>query len=206
VSRLIRLANKLEFFLGYLVRMASKRSHRGVTRAEWLDMALKSVCKKGIAGLTVQGLARSLGIAKAGFYWHFRDRDELLRQLLDYWVHEITEVITKNVEVLALEPKSRLVRTAELILENDLTRYEIAIRQWALEDREAARAVRQADRIRLDFVRGAFSELGFENDDLETRAMLFTCYHTWESPMFGEISRKRRRELIAKRIELLTKL
>jgi len=110
------------------------------------------------------------------------------------------------VEVLALEPKSRLVRTAELILENDLTRYEIAIRQWALEDREAARAVRQADRIRLDFVRGAFSELGFENDDLETRAMLFTCYHTWDSPMFGEISRKRRCELIAKRIELLTKL
>ena len=168
-------------------------------------MALKSVCTKGIAGLTVQGLARSLGIAKAGFYWHFRDRDELLRQLLDYWVHEITLVITENVEVLALEPKSRLVRAAELILENDLTRYEIAIRQWALEDREAARAVRQANRIRLDFVRGAFAELGFKGDDLETRAMLFTCYHTWEAPMFQEISRKRRRELIAKRIEILTR-
>lgn len=184
--------------------MANKRSRRGVTRAEWLDMALKTASKKGFVGLTVQELARSLGIAKAGFYWHFRDRDELLRQLLDYWVHEITEVITKNVEVLALEPKSRLMRTAEIILENDLTRYEIAIRQWALEDREAARAVRQANRIRLDFVRGGFSELGFENDDLEMRAMLFTCYHTWESPMFGDISRKRRRELIAKRIELLT--
>jgi hypothetical protein len=36
------------------------------------------------------------------------------------------------------------------------------------------------------------------------RAMLFTCYHTWEAPMFWKISRKRRRELIAKRIDLLT--
>jgi len=187
-----------------MVRMAGQRSHRGVTRAEWLDMALKSVCTKGIAGLTVQELSRSLGIAKAGFYWHFRDRDELLRQLLDYWLHEITEVVTKNVEVLALEPKNRLVRTAELILENDLTRFEIAIRQWALEDRKAAQAVRQANRMWLDFVRGAFSELGFKGDDLETRAMLFTCYHTWEAPMFREISRKRLRELIAKRIEILT--
>ena len=141
--------------------MTDKKSNRGVTRAEWLDMALQSVSAKGIAGLTVQGLARSLGIAKAGFYWHFRDREELLRQLLDYWNHEITEVITQNVELLALEPKSRLVRTAELILENDLTRYEIAIRQWAMEDREAARAVRQTNRMRLDFVRTAFSELGF---------------------------------------------
>jgi hypothetical protein len=36
------------------------------------------------------------------------------------------------------------------------------------------------------------------------RTMLFTCYHSWESSMFPEISRKRRRELIAKRIDLLT--
>ena len=184
--------------------MTDKKSHRGVTRAEWLDMALQSVSAKGIAGLTVQGLARSLGIAKAGFYWHFRDREELLRQLLNYWNHEITEVITQNVEVLALEPKSRLVRTAELILENDLTRYEIAIRQWAMEDREAARAVRQTNRMRLDFARTAFSELGFKGDDLEARTMLYTCYHTWEAPMFREIPRKRRRALIAKRIEILT--
>jgi hypothetical protein len=56
----------------------------------------------------------------------------------------------------------------------------------------------------LDFVRDALSELGFTGDDLEMRSMLFVCYHTWELPMFREISRKRRRELIAKRIELLT--
>ena len=45
--------------------------------------------------------------------------------------------------------------------------------------------------------------LGFTGDDLEMRSMLFVCYHAWESPMFREISRKRRREQIAKRIELL---
>jgi hypothetical protein len=93
---------------------------------------------------------------------------------------------------------------AEMILDYDLTRYEIAIRQWALQDAEAARAVRKANRLRLEFARNALSELGFKGDDLEVRAMLFVCYHSWESPMFREISRKRRRELITKRIELLT--
>jgi hypothetical protein len=44
----------------------------------------------------------------------------------------------------------------------------------------------------------------FVGDDLDMWAMLFVCYHTWEAPMFREVSRKRRRELIAKRIELLT--
>jgi len=98
-----------------------------------------------------------------------------------------------------------LTRTAELILEYDLTRYEIPIRQWALQDAMAARAVRKVNRIRLDYIGGAFSELGFTGDDLEMRTMLFTCYHSWESPMFREISRKRRRDQIAKRIELLTR-
>ena len=91
-----------------------------------------------------------------------------------------------------------------MILDYDLTRYEIPIRQWALQDVLAARAVRKVNRLRLDFLKGAFSELGFTGDDLDMRAMLFTCYHTWEAPMFREISRKRRRELIAKRIDLLT--
>jgi hypothetical protein len=36
------------------------------------------------------------------------------------------------------------------------------------------------------------------------RTMLLVCYHSWESPMFREISRKRRRDQITKRIELLT--
>ncbi|MEN8800875.1 MAG: hypothetical protein ABF297_02765 [Thiogranum sp.] len=60
-----------------------------------------------------------------------------------------------------------------MILDYDLTRYEIAIRQWALQDPEAARVVRKVNRFRLDFVRRALSELGFTDDDLEMRAMLF---------------------------------
>jgi len=91
-----------------------------------------------------------------------------------------------------------------MILDYELTRYEIAIRQWAVQDTEAGRAVRKVNRIRLDFVRKALSELGFTGDDLEMRTMLFVCYQSWESPMFREISLKRRRQLIAKRIELIT--
>lgn len=185
--------------------MKRTRVRRGISKAEWLEAGLQALSEGGIAGITVEGLAKSLGIAKAGFYWHFKNRDDLLRQLLDYWTHEVTEVVTSNPEVLALEPKPRLARTAEMILEYDLTRYEIPIRQWALQDALAARAVRKVNRIRLDYIGGAFSELGFTGDDLDMRTLLFTCYHTWETPMFREISRKRRRELIARRIELLTR-
>jgi len=166
-------------------------------------MALDVLETDGIAGVRIEILAKRLGISKSGFYWHFKNRDHLLKDMLDYWSHEVTGVITANTEILTLEPKDRLTRTAEMILEYDLTRYEIPVRQWALQDAVAARAVKKVNRIRLDFISGAFAELGFTGDDLDMRSMLFVCYHTWELSMFREIPRKRRRELIAKRIELL---
>ena len=180
-----------------------KKKTRRISKAQWLDMALEVLETDGVAGVRIEILAKRLEISKSGFYWHFKNRDHLLKDMLDYWTHELTEVATENPQLLTLKPKSRLIKTAEMILEHDLTRYEIPIRQWALQDAVAARAVRKVNRIRLDYIGGAFSELGFTGDDLDMRAMLFACYHSWEAPMFREISRKRRHKLIAKRIELL---
>jgi AcrR family transcriptional regulator len=181
-----------------------KKKTQRVSKAQWLDISLEVLETDGIAGVRIEILAKRLGISKSGFYWHFKNRDQLLKELLNHWSRELTEVATTNPEMLALEPKNRIIKTAEMILEYDLTRYEIPIRQWALHDAVAARAVKKVNRLRLSFLSEAFSELGFTGDDLDMRVMLFVCYHTWESPMFREISRKRRRELIAKRIELLT--
>ena len=177
--------------------------HRGVSRAGWLEAGLNALGARGVIGVTIEGLAKDLGIAKAGFYWHFKNRDQLLQQILEYWTHEVTEVVSENRQIAEQPPGERLRATAEMILDYDLTRYEIPIRLWALHDDRAARAVEIVNKKRLDFVRAAFAELGFKGDDLEMRSLLFTCYQTWESPMFREISVERRRQLIEKRIDLL---
>ncbi len=184
--------------------MSRAKVTRGLSKADWLEGALDLLDKTSVTGLTIEKLARSLSISKSGFYWHFQDRDELLGEMLDYWIHEITEVVVRNPELMAMDPKDRLTVAAEMIFAHRLTRYEITVRQWALEDREAAKAVRKVNRIRLKYVRDALSELGFAGDELEMRTLLFVCYHTWELPMFPEISKKRLQALIAKRIELLT--
>ena len=128
----------------------------------------------------------------------------LMQQLLNHWIGETTAVVTAAEELLALDPKARLVRAAEMVVDDDLARYDLAIRQWALEDALTARAVRKVDRMRLDFMRAAFAELGFTGDDLEMRTLLFVCYELGAA-MLRELSRERRRALIAKRVELLTR-
>jgi len=184
--------------------MTKEKVRRGVSRAQWLEVAMVRLRDHSVADITVEGLAKELGIARSGFYWHFKSREGLLGALLDYWVHEVTEVITNNVEIDGLEPKARLIKCAEMIHELDLTRYEVGIRQFSLRDKRAFRAVKKANKLRMDFIRKAFSELGFTGDDLEMRTMLFACYHTWEATMFPGVSRKRRRELIGKRLDFLT--
>lgn len=100
----------------------SQKIRRGISKAEWLEAGLQALCTGSVTDITVEGLARSLGIAKAGFYWHFKSRDDLLHQLLDYWVHEITEVAAENPQLLALEPKKRLITIAEMIPDGVLGR------------------------------------------------------------------------------------
>jgi AcrR family transcriptional regulator len=182
-----------------------EKPRRGVSKAEWQEAGLKAISEGGISAITIEGLARSLGINKSGFYWHFKNRDDLLRQLLEYWTHEITEVISENPEILKIEPRQRLVRIAEMILDYDLNRYEMGIRHWAMQDAGAARAVKKVNQLRLDFIGKAFSELGFTGEDLEMRSMLFVGYHSSESIIFREVSTKRRRQMITKRIDLLTR-
>ena len=183
--------------------MTNDKTRRGVSQAEWLEAALQQLSETSVAEIRIEKLARSLGVSKTGFYWHFDDRDQLLEMLLEYWTHEMTEVVTANPLLIGLEPKARLIKTAEMILDNDLVRYEIGVRQWALSNKDAAKAVRKVNRIRLKFIKQAFLDYGFTGVDAETRALMFTVYHTWETPMFPEFSRKKRRELIEKRIDLL---
>ena len=103
-----------------------------------------------------------------------------------------------------MEPRARLQKTAEMLHDYRLTRYEMGIRQWALQDQGAAKIVRKANLMRMEYLMLALSELGIEGEDAEMRAMTFLCYVTWEPHTFHEVTRKKRRSMIAARVKMLT--
>ena len=171
-----------------------KQPRKRVTKAEWQERALKVLASEGVQGVRIERMARDLGIAKSGFYWHFRDRRDLLQSILEYWAHEFTAIITQNPELLEGDPKKRLYDTMCLILDHDLTKYDLAIRDWAAHDPAAAKAVRSVYRMRLDFVRSIFSDLGFRGRQLEMRTRLFVAYHSWEEATFDDLTKDERRQ------------
>jgi AcrR family transcriptional regulator len=177
---------------------------RGLSRTDWIEVALDTLESEGIQGVKVERLAAKLKIARSSFYWHFKNQRDLLDHLLAYWAHEYTGVATDNEELRKLAPKDRLLRTMEMISNYNLVRFEVPIRAWADHDPAVKKAVDKAYEMRLDFAREAFSEMGFEGADLEMRTRLFVCYHTWEQAMFGGQSSRGASTLRRLRLELLT--
>ncbi|MGI9242176.1 MAG: TetR/AcrR family transcriptional regulator [Verrucomicrobiales bacterium] len=178
---------------------------RRVSKAEWLQTALDSLEEEGVDGIRVERIARRLGISKSGFYWHFKDRDDLRRQIIEYWAHEYTEVVTINPQFAVGTPEERLERIMMMIIEHDLTRYDLEMKTWGKTDPEIARRVRQVFRLRLKFSRDIFREMGFTGDELEVRTRMFIGYHSWERVTFDSESKKALKKFIPAKLALLTR-
>lgn len=54
-----------------------------MTRERWASEALKALGAGGLSAVSVERLARRLGVTKGSFYWHFKNRDALLSAALE---------------------------------------------------------------------------------------------------------------------------
>ena len=176
-----------------------------VSKADWLAQALDILQSDGIEGVRVERLARELGVAKSGFYWHFSDRDALLKEMLRHWSDEFTESVLVSPKTCEGSASDRLFNVMEMVEEQELARYDLAVRAWAEHDRSAQRTLRRVYRRRLGFLTELFKELGFRGQELEMRARLFTVYHSWQQTFDHKGSRAKRLALRKLRHKLLIK-
>jgi AcrR family transcriptional regulator len=144
-------------------------------KPQWLNAGLEALRRGGVAAVRVERLAADLGITKGSFYWHFRDRGELLDAVLEYWEREMTDVEFERVRAVRGLP-ARLQALAEDVLEKGMGRYDPAIRAWARTDRKVAAAVAQVDRRRLRALGALFAEGGFTGVEARVRARLFYTF------------------------------
>jgi AcrR family transcriptional regulator len=67
--------------------MAETQVRKGAdTRERLLDAAETAVLEKGFAGTSIDELIAAVGITKSGFFYHFRDKGDLAKALLQRYV------------------------------------------------------------------------------------------------------------------------
>jgi TetR/AcrR family transcriptional regulator, transcriptional repressor for nem operon len=63
------------------------------TRARILDVAYDAIVHKGFAATSIDELVEAAGITKSGFFYHFKDKNDLARQLLERFLAEDSEIL-----------------------------------------------------------------------------------------------------------------
>lgn len=74
------------------VQSGEPQTGRGArTRERILDLAQEAIIEKGFQATSIEELVDAAGITKSGFFYHFRDKQDLARQLVERWVAEDDE-------------------------------------------------------------------------------------------------------------------
>jgi TetR/AcrR family transcriptional repressor of nem operon len=64
------------------------RSKGERTRERLLDLTYESVIRKGFAATSIEELVEAAGITKSGFFYHFKDKSDLARQLIESYTQK----------------------------------------------------------------------------------------------------------------------
>ncbi|HET9643684.1 MAG TPA: TetR/AcrR family transcriptional regulator [Burkholderiaceae bacterium] len=161
-----------------------------MTPERWVDAATGLLVDKGIDSVSVDVLARMLGVTRGSFYWHFKDRDDLLRNVLQAWREAATDQLTGRFEHNESDPRTLVKELLSLPFRGRsaqrAARIELAIRGWARRDPVARQAVDDADARRLSYIAQVFSSLGFPIAEARARAFMLYAYELAESLLSGQ--------------------
>lgn len=90
------------------------------TRERLLDCAYDAIIHKGFAGTSIDELVEAAGITKSGFFYHFKDKGDLARQLLVRFLAEddaVMDQLTVRAQQLVDDPLQRFLLFLNLYAE-----------------------------------------------------------------------------------------
>ncbi len=156
-----------------------KPARTALDRDAWIRGAVDVVAADGMDGLRVEVLAKRLGVTKGSFYWHFKDRRDLIDAVLDTWREGRIRDIRKQTAAEPGQELAALHHTIDVYAAAKNRKgiaIEAAIRMWARQDPPTAAVVEEVDATRLDCTRALFVALGLSEAEAKARSVLLYAY------------------------------
>ena len=172
------------------------------SKKSWLNAALKALASGGIDKVRVESLAKNLGVTKGSFYWHFKDREQFLDELLNFWAEQSTQTVIANPDY-PTDSRARVRAVAKDIVRHDLGKMDPHIRSWTQYDKRRARVVAKIDKVRFEFLRDLFLAAGFSMSGSDLRAQSLYRYVLGEQFISVRESMSQRLERMQAHVDLL---
>lgn len=152
-----------------------------LTREDWIRAALVAIAERGSAEVAVERLAVSLGATKGSFYWHFRDRGELVTEALGLWEREGTDDFIAAFSRVT-DPVDRLRRLLTAAMDDEDNEHGAADAALlaAGADPVIAAVIQRVQAKRVGFLVGCFRDIGFPPAESRHRARIaYSIYLGW---------------------------
>ena len=154
-------------------------------RIGWIEGAFEALAEEGLPGMRVEALAKRFGVTKGSFYWHFKDRRDLVGAVLSAWT--AARISEADGDAAAGVENARLRR----LIAGDggdcrEVAVELAVRDWARRDAQAAAAVEAVDRHRDETARRLFAAAGYGDDEAASRSRLLCAYLLGQRLLAGD--------------------
>lgn len=135
-----------------ITKMPSKKR-----KAQILSVATELFAKTGYEGTSLRDVAEKCGMTKAALYYHFADKEALLRSVVEYRMTRLNDIIdTALLDIPEDEPLGRIrafVRASGRHIDNDRAGWVVGSRIFwsidAIADRDAVIALRDRYEGRL---------------------------------------------------------
>ena len=139
-----------------------------IGRDEWIGAATAALAEGGVDAVRVEAQARTLGVTKGSFYWHFRDRSALLEAVLERW-EEGARVLVATAAGLAT-PQQRVAALLRGMTRRVAGLPDAEVQAWAPRERGVAERVAEVERERVVFLKDQLTQLGVVVQEAHRRA------------------------------------
>lgn len=150
---------------------------------DWLDHGLNRLARHGPETLKADLLARSLGVSRGSFYWHFKSLAAFKRDLLERW-----RQVSTNALIVEVERAPRALDRFRAFMARALSdrgSLERAIRAWAIHSAEVRQTVAAVDAIRLDYLTRLLVDSGLSPDEAHARAVFAYAANLGRAQIYG---------------------
>ena len=158
-------------------RNTASSNRKQLQRVDWLQKALKIFVSEGIDAIRITALSESLGVTRGSFYWHFKNREELIDALVSYWKSKNTPALINSFDN-AEDFSEGILRFFETCVDSTQfdSRLDLAIREWARRSDQIRKQIDQEDSKRIESVQNFFQRFQFSMPEalIRARVLYFT--------------------------------
>ena len=161
------------------------------TADDWEEAALDVIAARGVEALAIPDLARTLGVTKGSFYWHFKSLDDLTSRAVQRWQAADNDTLANVRRIENPAARLRALFTEAVTAERAPGLY-LAL---ALSPRFAA-VLEKVSAARLRLLADCYRELGLDRRAAQHRALLaYSAYIGWLYLRGGKVPGIRRHDI-----------